>query len=1087
MPQSRIESGDGDALNRLTIHELSETASGAIARRILFVAAVVSALAALLLATTNLQLGQRWLLVGCFVATSALSLLAARWSQAAAQWAVLGVSVVALALVAVYGLLSGLGFNAPAIGFLTLLPMVICVAVGSRAGIVTAMATAVALMLLAWAEHRGWIGGATVLAELPLPRRLANHLLLVGAGLACGLTAARTLTVHRRASEEREARFTHLLGIAVDTYWELDDASHTTTVWRRDGDNRFVKQARAFPAPWERPEWGNDATATAAHIAALDARRSFRDLPSQWRRRDGTIRHELISGEPRFDAQGRFVGFWGVGRDITADLQLKQAVRESEARYRDLFDVAPLALVIHRYGRVIEANAAAAALFGYADPPAMKGQDLLAHLGPEERDRSAARERAVLAGERVPPAVYRWVTHDGRRPVLRANATRLEIDGQYHVLAIFEDISELHHAQEALQRSEATLSHLVATSPDLITLTDMDTGVYVMVNDTFTRLTGYTREQAIGHTAIDLGVWADPRDREPFIEALRHKGSVSNWPHEFVSRNGETFILLLSAAQFELEGRRYVVLNGRDISETERTRLAHEAVLQNASLGIAFTREQKILQANPALEQMLGWERGTLAGQPGRAVWPGDADYAEVGQLIGPLLAHGESVEFVRELKRRDDTVFWCRLLAKAVNPSHPLRGGTIWIVEDITERRRTEQALAKARDEAEAASRAKSAFLANMSHEIRTPLNGLIGLARLARLPEMDEARRRQYLDQIGDSAETLAAVIADVLDLSKIEAGKLTVDTIAFDLTSLLQALGRVYGALADARGLSYDQRVEPELPRRVMGDPVRLRQILTNYLNNALKFTAHGGVELRAEMPRAGWLRVEVVDTGPGIEADVQARLFRPFQQADSSTTRRFGGTGLGLSICRELAELMHGQVGVSSTPGRGSCFWVELPLEAADPDAPDTAWGDDVGAESLSGSRVLMTEDNAVNMTIAVAMLEQWGVQVSQATDGAQAVRAVVEADRAARPFDAVLMDVQMPVMSGYEATRQLRQLYDAETLPIIALTAAALTSERELALQAGMNDFLTKPIDVQRLRDTLTATLDARRAARRLDA
>ena len=1086
MPQCGTENGAVVPVNRLTIDELRESASGAIARRILLVASVVSALAALLLATTHLPLNLRWPLVGCFVVTSVLSWVATRWSQATAQWAVLGVCAGALALVASYGLLSGLGFNAPAIGFLTLLPMVICVAVGSRAGIVTAAVTAVALLVLAWAEASGWVGAA-VLAQLPLPRRLANHLLLVGAGLACGLAVAHTLALHRRAGDEREARFMHLLGIAVDTYWELDDASSKTTVWRRGPDNRFIQRARTFPAPWERPEWANDAAITAAHIAARDARRSFRDLPSAWRRRDGTIRHELISGEPRFDAQGRFVGFWGVGRDITADLQLKQAVRDSEARYRDLFDVAPLALVIHRGGRVIDVNTAAVALFGFKDAAAMKAQPLLARLDPEERARAAERERAVLAGQRMEPAVYRWTMHDGRRAVLRANGTRLEVDGQPCVLAIFEDISDLHQAQEALQRSEATLSHLVATSPDLITLTDMDSGVYVMVNDTFTRLTGYTREQAVGHTAIELGVWADPRDREPFIAALRSRGSVANLPHEFVSRSGESFILLLSAAQFELEGRRYVVLNGRDISETERTRLAHEAVLQNATLGIAFTREQKILQANPALEQMLGWERGTLTGRPGRAVWPNDDDYAEVGQLIGPLLAHGESVEFVRQLQRRDGTVFWCRLLAKAVNPSHPLRGGTIWIVEDITERRRTEQALAKARDEAEAANRAKSAFLANMSHEIRTPLNGLIGLARLARSPELDEARRRQYLDQIGDSAETLAAVIADVLDLSKIEAGKLTVDTIAFDLASLLQALGRVYGALADARGLSYDQRVEPELPRRVMGDPVRLRQILTNYLNNALKFTAHGGLELRADMPHAGWLRVEVCDTGPGIEADVQARLFMPFQQADSSTTRRFGGTGLGLSICRELAELMGGRVGVRSTPGRGSCFWVELPLEAADPDAPDTAWGDEVGAESLSGARVLMTEDNAVNMTIAVAMLEQWGVQVSQATDGAQAVRAVVEADRAGRPFDAVLMDVQMPVMSGHEATRQLRELYDADTLPIIALTAAALTSERELALQVGMNDFLTKPIDVQRLRDTLTATLDARRTVRGLGA
>ncbi len=1070
-------------MTRLTLDQLHETASGAIARRILLVAAVVSAVAALLLATTGLTLAHRWLLVACFVAAAALALVATRWSQMAAQWVVLGVCVAALGLVVTYGVLSGFGLNAPSIGFLTLLPMVICVAVGARAGAITAAATLCALIGLAWAEQRGWIGGAALLTQLPLPRRLANHLLLVGAGLACGWAAAHTLTLHRRASDEREARFMRLLGIAVDTYWEYDEAASATTVWRRGRDNRFVRHAGTLPAPWERPEWANDDATTAAHIAARDARRSFRDLPSQWRRRDGTLLHELISGEPRFDAQGRFVGYWGVGRDVTADVALKQAARESEARYRELFDAAPLALVIHRSGDVIDVNPAAVALFGFADAQAMKSDALLQSMDAEERARAAARQRAVLAGERVPPTLYHWTLRDGRRAVLRANASRLLVDGQTWVLSIFEDISELHRAQEALQRSEATLSHVVATSPDLITLTEADSGVFVTVNDTFTRLTGYTREEAIGRTALDLGVWADPREREAFVDALRERGSVTNWPHEFTSRNGESFILMLSAAQFELEGRRYAVLNGRDVSETERTRLAHDAVLRNASIGIAFTREQKILQANPALEQMLGWDAGTLAGQPGRVVWTSDADYAEIGRLIGPLLAQGESVEFVRELRRRDGTPFWCRLLAKAVNPSHPLRGGTIWIVEDITERRRTEQALAKARDEAESASRAKSAFLANMSHEIRTPLNGLIGLARLARAPELDETRRRQYLDQIGDSAETLAAVIADVLDLSKIEAGKLAVDTIAFDVLSLLQALGRVYGALADARGLSYDHRVAPELPRRVMGDPVRLRQILTNYLNNALKFTARGGVALHAHAPRVGWLRVEVSDTGPGIEVDVQQRLFKPFQQADSSTTRRFGGTGLGLSICRELADLMGGQVGVRSAPGVGSCFWVDLPLAAADPDAPDTAWGDDVGADSLRGARVLMTEDNAVLMTIAVAMLEQWGVDVSQASDGAQAVRAVIDADRAGRPFDAVLMDVQMPVMSGHEATRRLREVYDADTLPIIALTAAALTSERDLALEAGMNDFLTKPIDVQRLRDTLTATLDARRATR----
>ncbi|HET7525222.1 MAG TPA: ATP-binding protein, partial [Burkholderiaceae bacterium] len=297
------------------------------------------------------------------------------------------------------------------------------------------------------------------------------------------------------------------------------------------------------------------------------------------------------------------------------------------------------------------------------------------------------------------------------------------------------------------------------------------------------------------------------------------------------------------------------------------------------------------------------------------------------------------------------------------------------------------------------------------------------------------------------------------------------------------LLESVGRVYGTLADARGLTFTQSIDPALPRRAMGDPVRLRQILTNYLNNALKFTRQGRIALSASVPRAGWLHVEVSDTGPGIEPEVQARLFTPFTQADQSTTRRFGGTGLGLSICRELAHLMRGQVGVHSTPGHGSRFWVELPLELAPHADPDTGFGMEADSELLSGVRVLMAEDNAVNMTIAVAMLEQWGVVVAQASDGAQALEAVARAERAGQPFDAVLMDVQMPVMSGYEATQLLRESHDPQTLPIIALTAAALTSERELALAAGMNDFLTKPIDAQRLHDTLVATLEASRAAR----
>ncbi len=476
---------------------------------------------------------------------------------------------------------------------------------------------------------------------------------------------------------------------------------------------------------------------------------------------------------------------------------------------------------------------------------------------------------------------------------------------------------------------------------------------------------------------------------------------------------------------------------------------------------------------------MFGWPPGGLVGQPGHAVWPSMAEYEALGREVGPALAEGRQIETERLMMRRDGSTFLCRILAKAVDPAQPRAGGTIWILDDVTERRLMDQALAKARDDAEAASRAKSAFLANTSHELRTPLNGLVGLTRLARQPDLDDAQRRHYLEQISDSAETLATIINDILDLSKIEAGKLHIETLAFDLHGLLQSLQRAHGTLAQARGLEFALDIAPDVPRYVLGDPVRVRQILANYLSNALKFTADGTVRLLAHTAGPQRVRFEVHDTGPGIAPAMQPMLFRPFTQADQSTTRRYGGTGLGLSICRELASMMGGEVGVDSWLGQGSRFWAELPLPEADAQEVHSGFGGLDEGSPLAGARVLMVEDNPVNMMIGVALLEQWGVKVAQAVTGREAIAAVEDAVARGHPFDAVLMDVQMPEMSGHEATRILRETHDARTLPIIALTAAALVSEREQALAAGMNDFLTKPIDAQRLRQTLLAVLERR--------
>jgi signal transduction histidine kinase len=463
-------------------------------------------------------------------------------------------------------------------------------------------------------------------------------------------------------------------------------------------------------------------------------------------------------------------------------------------------------------------------------------------------------------------------------------------------------------------------------------------------------------------------------------------------------------------------------------------------------------------------------------------VWPTTEDYTEIGRIAGPLLSRGEPVEFVRELRRRDGTLFWCHLRARVVDSDNPADGGTIWIAEDITERRAAEAALAAAKEAAEAASRAKSAFLANTSHEIRTPLNGVLGLARLALEPGVDARRSREYVQRIHDSAQALTAIISDILDLSKIEAGKLTLERTEFDLRAQLDVLFAGYRELAVSKGLGFELAVAGDIPRHVRGDPVRVRQILANFVANAIKFTEHGRVGIDVRCQPGGSVRFAVSDTGIGIDPDARARLFTPFTQADVSTTRRFGGTGLGLSICRQLAELMGGRVDVESRPGAGSTFWVDLPLErAAAPPACQADAADRASADDLTGVRVLLVEDNPVNLLIAETLLANWRVEVERAHDGAQAVAAVERADG---DFDAVLMDVHMPVMSGHEATAVLRRRYSKETLPIIALTAAALASEQEQSLAVGMNDFIAKPFDAARLRDVLAKWTVRRRAAAR---
>jgi len=1000
----------------------------------------------------------------------------------------LGLSQRAAVLVAASGVMVAVGVSAVALelgvhagglGFLSLLVCIVSVLVSVRSALWFAGACATLVAALAWAEGTGWITALSGPAGNSLALRVVTNLLLLAAGAAIGLILARAVERARDRQRSREQRFAGLLAVAADWYWEMDAQFRYTHVSEHvRGGSGLQASRRLGKAPWEIEGFGLDAQAMDAHRADLESHQPFADLMLQRVGASGQMQWYAVSGRPRFDERGVFHGYWGAGRDITAEKRAELTRVATEARYRELFARSPSPLVLHRDERVLDVNNAALSLFGVADAPTLMGRSLLDFYDEADGSRQLAAERAqalraLPVGESMPAREFVLRAARGQRIVAQVTSVKVDTGGGPAILSIYHDDTERLRAEAARARSEALMTHLVATSPDSITLTDLTTGRYVMVNDAFVRVCGWTREEIIGNTALELGVWPNAEARERFVSAVSERGEVRDVALDFVDRQGHGYTLSVSAARFALEGRDYLVTNGRDVTALERARLEREAILENASIGIAMTRDRVFQLANPKFEQMFGWPAGTLLGQPGLAVWPDAPAYEALGSAIAPALARGDPIEVEHVMKRHDGSTFLCRLLARAVDPTHPTKGGTIWIAEDVTERRAVDQALARARDDAEAANRAKSAFLANTSHEIRTPLNGLVGLARLARQPGLDAGRRERYLQQIDDSAQALSGVISDILDLSKIEAGKLRLEALDFDLHALLESIEHGYAALADARALTLEMVVRAGVPRRVRGDPVRLRQVLSNFLSNALKFTEHGGVRIDVRPASAGRLRFEVQDSGPGIDAATLARLFTPFTQADESTTRRFGGTGLGLSICRELAELMGGEVGGASEPGRGSVFWAELPLLSSAEAAPDSAWRTLSDRHSpLAGLRVLIAEDNPVNMLIAVALLEQWAVEVSQSANGAQAIAAINAQADAGTPFDLVLMDVQMPVMGGYDATRVLRQRHSASALPIIALTAAALTSERDEALACGMNDFLTKPIDAQRLHDAL---------------
>ena len=563
---------------------------------------------------------------------------------------------------------------------------------------------------------------------------------------------------------------------------------------------------------------------------------------------------------------------------------------------------------------------------------------------------------------------------------------------------------------------------------------------------------------------------------------------------EILGRSARATWLAVGLVAFLLLGVA-LAARGRWISRTREALLAKERkfkmifeTMQDAYM--LSTLDGTIILVNPALVRMLGYEReGDLLGKSsGTDVF---LDPTERAQLKARLAETGEVHGHKTTFRRADGSPIIVEGNVHLVRDERGVPVGVEGVVRDMTTHYQIRADLIAAREAAEVAALGKSQFLANVSHEIRTPLNAIVGLGHLLLRAELP-APQRDYVGKIHSSARILLRTVDDVLDFSKIEAGKLELERTSFRLDEVLEDVGSVLAVQADGKGISFVVSVGDDVPRSLIGDPLRLGQVLTNLIGNAIKFTEKGGVTLKAQLATRAdaeaSLRFVVEDTGIGITAPQLAKIFEPFTQADGSTTRRFGGTGLGLTICRQVVEAMGGRLEATSVPGSGSTFAFAsaFRVSAADVSSAGRGRADGHGESFLStsplrlrGARVLLVEDNAINQQVARELLEAAGVAISIADNGRAAVDVVAASGGA---LDAVLMDLQMPGMDGVAATRAIRAVPANADLPIIAMTAHAEVAERERCLAAGMNDYVSKPFEPAHLFKVLARWLQLRERA-----
>jgi PAS domain S-box-containing protein len=640
-------------------------------------------------------------------------------------------------------------------------------------------------------------------------------------------------------------------------------------------------------------------------------------------------------------------------------------------------------------------------------------------------------------------------------------------NGELDMMVVYGvNITDRKRIEEQIQRSELRYRSIFDNSQALICTHDLE-GNILDVNNAACNTLGRTREELIGQPVSAILLGSDHTAfKEQYLDRIVKDGRAEGVMVSATSE-GEKIYLLYQNFLVKAAGEEpYVIGFSQDITARIAAERAlkiseekYRRIIENMNLGLLqVTPDEDIVYANQSFCKMSGYNIDELTGRKSTELF--DIDEYAIAK-VQERRRSGESDAYELEVKTpKGEDKWWLISGAPVFDDEHKVTG-SIGIHLDITSQKVIEAELIKAKADAEASAKAKELFLANMSHEIRTPMNGIIGISRLLSKTSLDK-QQRYYLDIIQGAASNLMVVINDLLDFTKIDSGNIELEQIGFDLKEQVGRSLQILGYKAEEKGLAFTCDCDEGIAPVLIGDPFRLNQVFMNLLSNAIKFTERGSVSLLCKVKRSTddsqVLQFVVADTGVGISKEFMSRLFEKFTQEDGSTSRKFGGTGLGMSISKELIELMGGCIDVQSTKDVGTTISFELTLKigtAEDVPVEQTLLQD---PRILKGKRILLAEDNITNRILVTNILCQYGADVTEAEDGKVAIEKIQQAD-----YDLVLMDMHMPEMNGLDATRYIRTRMNKD-LPILALTASAFKNEEESCLAAGMNDFITKPID-----------------------